>query len=53
MRFFLEFLRGFESFAFEQPCVTVFGSARFDESHRYYQRAREIGAAWRGPGSRS
>ena len=45
VRFFLEFLRGFESFAFEQPCVTVFGSARFDESHRYYQRAREIGAA--------
>ena len=45
VRFFLEFLRGFESFAFESPCVTVFGSARFDESHRYYQRAREIGAA--------
>ena len=45
VRFFLEFLRGFESFAFEQPCVTVFGSARFEESHRYYQRAREIGAA--------
>ena len=45
VRFFLEFLRGFESFAFEQPCVTIFGSARFDESHRYYQRAREIGAA--------
>jgi uncharacterized protein (TIGR00730 family) len=45
VRFFLEFLRGFESFAFDRPCVTVFGSARFDESHRYYQRAREIGAA--------
>jgi uncharacterized protein (TIGR00730 family) len=45
VRFFLEFLRGFESFAFEQPCVTVFGSARFEESHRYYRRAREIGAA--------
>ena len=26
VRFFLEFLRGFESFAFTQPCVTVFGS---------------------------
>ncbi len=45
MRFFLEFLRGFESFDFEQPCVTVFGSARFDEGHRYYRLAREIGAA--------
>ena len=27
VRIFLEFLRGFESFEFEQPCVTVFGSA--------------------------
>lgn len=43
--FFLEFLRGFESFDFEGPCVTVFGSARFDEDHRYYQLARETGAA--------
>jgi len=43
--FFLEFLRGFESFDFEGPCVTVFGSARFQEDHRYYQLARETGAA--------
>jgi len=33
--FFLEFLRGFESFDFDRPCVTVFGSARFEEDHRY------------------
>jgi len=45
VRFFLEFLRGFESFEFDRPCVTVFGSARFDESHHYYQLAREIGGA--------
>jgi hypothetical protein len=45
VRFFLEFLRAFESFEFEQPCVTVFGSSRFDETHRYYQLAREIGAS--------
>ena len=45
VRFFLEFLRGFESFEFDRPCVTVFGSARFDESHPYYQLAREIGGA--------
>lgn len=44
VRFFLEFLRGFESFAFEQPCVTVFGSSRFDESNRYYRLAREVGS---------
>ena len=43
--FFLEFLRGFESFDFDGPCVTVFGSARFSEDHAYYQLARETGAA--------
>jgi hypothetical protein len=45
VRIFLEFLRAFESFEFQQPCVTVFGSARFDEGHRYYRLAREVGAA--------
>lgn len=45
VRFFLEFVRGFESFDFDAPCVTVFGSARFTEDHRYYQLAREVGAA--------
>ena len=45
VRFFLEFLHGFESFDFKQPCVTVFGSARFAEDHRYYQLAREVGTA--------
>ena len=43
--FFLEFLRGFESFDFHAPCVTVFGSARFDEDNHYYQLAHETGAA--------
>jgi uncharacterized protein (TIGR00730 family) len=43
VRFFLEFLRAFESFDFDRPCVTIFGSARFDESNRYYQLAREVG----------
>ena len=42
-RVFLEFLRGFEWFDFEGPCVTVFGSARFGESHPYYTMARELG----------
>ena len=45
VRFFLEFLHGFESFDFKQPCVTVFGSARFAEDHHYYRLAREIGTA--------
>ena len=46
VRFFLEFLHGFESFDFDQPCVTVFGSARLGEGHRYYYNlARGIGRA--------
>ena len=42
---FLEILRGFESFDFEGPCVTVFGSSRFDRKHPYYELAREMGKA--------
>ena len=42
---FLELLRGFESFDFEGPCVTVFGSARFEDGHPYYQQARDMGHA--------
>lgn len=43
VRFFLEFLRGFEFLSIEEPTVTVFGSARFREGHRYYELAREMG----------
>jgi len=43
VRYFLEFLKGFESLDVTGPAVTVFGSARFDESNRYYQLARETG----------
>jgi len=43
VRYFLEFLMGFESLEITQPAVTVFGSARFDESSRYYQLARQVG----------
>jgi len=45
VKIFLEFLRGFESFDFTEPCVTVFGSARFEEDHEYYRLARDLGAA--------
>ncbi len=45
VKFFLEFLRGFESFDFEEPCVTVFGSSRFVENHAYYGLARDMGRA--------
>ena len=38
-----EFLKGFRALHFVGPCITVFGSARFDENHRYYQLARRMG----------
>jgi len=41
---FNEFINGFRQLHFLGPCVTVFGSARFDENHIYYQKAKEIGA---------
>jgi len=40
-----DFFRGFRALHFVGPCVTVFGSARFDEHHRYYALAREMGGA--------
>ena len=43
VRYFLEFLQGFESLHVTGPAVTVFGSARFSENHRYYRLAREVG----------
>lgn len=42
-RVFREFIKGFRTLHFVGPCVTVFGSARFQEDHTYYIAAREIG----------
>ena len=42
-RVFLEFVRGFENLGGLGRCVTVFGSARFEEDHPYYQLARDLG----------
>jgi len=39
-----EFLMGVRALHFVGPCITVFGSARFDENHDYYKLARKIGA---------
>ena len=44
LRIMREFLRGFRALHFLGPCVTVFGSARFKDDHRYYGLARRIGA---------
>jgi hypothetical protein len=43
VRIFLEFLHGFESMEVDRPCVTVFGSARFEPGHEYYDLARRTG----------
>ncbi len=44
MRIAWEFLRGFRTFHFLGPCVTVFGSARVGEGDPEYEMAREVGA---------
>lgn len=44
-RIFGEFIRGFRALHFVGPCVTIFGSARFEEGHPYYKLAMEMGAA--------
>ena len=38
-----EFIKGFRALHFVGPCITVFGSARFDEHHHYYKMAYELG----------
>jgi uncharacterized protein (TIGR00730 family) len=43
-RVLAEFIRGFRALHFVGPCVTVFGSARFEETHPYYQLARQVGS---------
>ncbi|RMH28393.1 MAG: TIGR00730 family Rossman fold protein [Planctomycetota bacterium] len=45
VRIFAEFIRGFRQLHFIGPCVTVFGSARFEPGHRYYELARRLGSA--------
>ena len=43
VQIFRELVYGFRKLHFVGPCVTVFGSARFDETHRYYHMARAVG----------
>jgi uncharacterized protein (TIGR00730 family) len=44
VRIFGEFIKGFRALHFLPPCVTVFGSARFPESNRWYGLARQVAA---------
>ena len=43
-------MTGFRALHSAGPCVTVFGSARYDESHPYYALGRAVGAAIAGLG---
>ena len=43
LRVLRDFLRGFRVLHFVGPCVTVFGSARFPDTHPYYAIARDVG----------
>jgi len=43
IRVFRQLIKGFRTLHFVGPCVTVFGSARFGETHPYYIAAREMG----------
>ncbi len=45
IRILFECIRGFRALHFVGPCVTVFGSARFKQDHRYYSLGRELGSA--------
>jgi uncharacterized protein (TIGR00730 family) len=38
----LDFIRGFRALHFAGPCVTVFGSARFNEHHEYYKLTQKL-----------
>ena len=39
-----EFVTGFRKLHFIGPCITVFGSARFGETHTFYKSARSFGS---------
>jgi len=44
LRAMRDFVVGFRGLHFVGPCVTIFGSARFNEGHRYYALARAVGS---------
>ncbi len=45
LKVLVEFVRGFRALHFVGPCVTFFGSARFNEDHEYYQLTKNVSAA--------
>jgi len=43
-RVFFSFIKGFRKMHFIGPCVTVFGSARFEPDNPFYRQAEKVGA---------
>jgi uncharacterized protein (TIGR00730 family) len=43
VRILFEFVHGFRRLHFVGPCITVFGSARFVDGHRWYELGQEMG----------
>ena len=37
-----QFIKGFRTLHFVGPCISVFGSARFNEDHEYYKKAQSL-----------
>lgn len=37
-----EFIKGFRTLHYVGPCVSIFGSARFKEDHKYYQQTVKV-----------
>ena len=50
VKVFWQFFTGIRKLHFENPCITVFGSARFEEDNAYYIAAREFGKRIAGLG---
>ncbi|WP_281542245.1 TIGR00730 family Rossman fold protein [Maribacter aestuarii] len=44
-RVMFSFIKAFRKMHFLGPCVTVFGSARFEPGNSYYKQAEKVGAA--------
>lgn len=42
LKVLLQFVRGFRALHFVGPCVTIFGSARFEEGNEYYTAVRQL-----------
>ncbi|HZY79621.1 MAG TPA: TIGR00730 family Rossman fold protein [Cyclobacteriaceae bacterium] len=45
VKILLEFVKGFRALHFVGPCVTVFGSARFNETDEYYELTKKVSGA--------